>query len=115
MLALRVRRRSCGRHLQGNKKRMPRICSLVVVMFCAWIAAAHSQEPAAPAPAQAEQAVLDRPAPGTVDPIARPAASESLTEWWLSSGWWLVAAVMLVALVGAMLAVYIARLAKASS
>ena len=93
---------------------MSKIASLAVLFLCAWIAGAHSQDPAAPAPAQAEQSVLDNPAPGSVGPIARPATSESLPEWWLSSGWWLVAAVLLIALIVAMLAIYIARLANAS-
>jgi len=91
---------------------MPRIVTLAVLFFCAWLVAAHSQEPAAPSAAQAEQSVLYKPGTGS---SARTASSEGLAEWWLSSGWWLVAAVVLVAFVVGMLALYIARLAKASS
>ena len=93
-----------------ENKSMTRIVSLVFIFFCVWISAAHSQEPAAPAAAQAEQSVLDKAA-GSVGPIARAASPESLPEWWLASGWWLVAAVLLLALIVGMLAIYIARLA----
>ena len=113
MLALRV---GAGRAaLTGDKKRMPRILSLAVLFFCAWVVTAHSQEPAVPAPAPAEQSAVDKVGPGGVGRITRADSSESSPELWRSSGWWLVAAVLLVALVAGMLAMYIARLAKASS
>ena len=96
---------------------MPRILSLVAVFFCAWIAVAQSQEPAASPQAATEQPAVDKPAPSvSADaPAARSAAVESLPEWWQSNGWWLVVAIAFVGLVGAALAMYTARLWKASS
>jgi hypothetical protein len=95
---------------------MSRVVALVVVFFCAWIALAHSQEPP-PAQPLPEQPSVNRPAPVTsiVPPAPPPAAVESVTEWWQSSGWWIVAAIALVALVGAVLAMYAARLWKSSA
>jgi len=97
---------------------MPRILSLVVVLFCAWMAAAHSQEPAAPPQTATEQPAADKPAAAVIPdaaPVVRSPARESLPEWWQSNGWWLVVVIALVGLVGASLAVYTARLWKATS
>lgn len=97
---------------------MPRILSLVVVFFCAWIAAAQSQEPATPAPSGTEQSAPDKAAPAAVaeTPAARAAMPpETLPGWWQSNGWWLVVAIALVGLVGVVLAMYTARLWAATS
>lgn len=96
---------------------MPRISSVVLVLFCAWIAAAQSQEPAAAPQTATEQPAVDKPAAAAIPdaPVVRSAARESLPEWWQSNGWWLVVAIALVGFVGVALAMYTARLWTATS
>jgi hypothetical protein len=91
---------------------MPRILSLVVVFFCAWIALAQSQEPAAPLQSPAEVSAVDK---SGYSPSASRAPAETLPEWWQSNGWWLVLTIALLGLVGAGLAVYTARLWKTTA
>ena len=116
---------------------MLRTLSAAVALYCVFVSTSHSQfvpptppEPTAQAPAPVQEpppqntltpAPAEAPAAAAMKNVApagsrAPAARESVApDWWQSPGWWLLAAVLLLALVAVALAIYTARLWKATA